>query len=84
MGVELKGGKKAGQSFIDKLELFYHVANIGDSKSLAIHPATTTHSQLSDEELKNAGVTPGFVRLSIGIEHVDDIINDLENALNQV
>ena len=84
MGVELKGGKKAGQSFIDKLELFYHVANIGDSKSLAIHPATTTHSQLSDEELKNAGVTPGFVRLSIGIEHVDDIINDLENGLNQV
>ena len=81
MGVELKGGKEAGQAFINKLKMFYHVANIGDSKSLAIHPATTTHAQLNNEELLQAGVTPGFVRLSIGIEHIDDIIADLNQAL---
>ena len=81
MGVELKGGKVAGQAFINKLKMFYHVANIGDSKSLAIHPATTTHAQLNNEELLQAGVTPGFVRLSIGIEHIDDIIADLDQAL---
>ena len=81
MGVELKGGKEAGQAFINKLKMFYHVANIGDSKSLAIHPATTTHAQLNHEELLQAGVTPGFVRLSIGIEHIDDIIADLNQAL---
>ena len=62
--------------------MFYHVANIGDARSLAIHPATTTHSQLTEEELLAAGVTPGYVRLSIGIEHPDDIINDLNQALN--
>ena len=61
--------------------MFYHVANIGDARSLAIHPATTTHSQLTEEELISAGVTPGYVRLSIGIEHSDDIINDLDQAL---
>ena len=81
MGVELEGGKPAGQAFINKLKLFYHVANIGDSKSLAIHPATTTHAQLNEDELLSAGVTPGFVRLSIGIEHIDDIIADLAQAL---
>ncbi len=81
MGVELKGGKEAGQAFINKLKMFYHVANIGDSKSLAIHPATTTHAQLNNEELLQAGVTPGFVRLSIGIEHIDDIIADLDQTL---
>ena len=63
--------------------MFYHVANIGDARSLAIHPATTTHSQLNEQELKDAGVTPGYVRLSIGIEHVDDIIADLDQALNK-
>ena len=62
--------------------MFYHVANIGDARSLAIHPATTTHSQLTQEELLAAGVTPGYVRLSIGIEHPDDIIADLNQALN--
>ena len=62
--------------------MFYHVANIGDARSLAIHPATTTHSQLTEEELLAAGVTPGYVRLSIGIEHPDDIIEDLDQALN--
>ena len=63
--------------------MFYHVANIGDARSLAIHPATTTHSQLTEEELLAAGVTPGYVRLSIGIEHPDDIIGDLDQALNE-
>ena len=62
--------------------MFYHVANIGDARSLAIHPATTTHSQLTQEELLAAGVTPGYVRLSIGIEHHDDIIEDLNQALD--
>ncbi len=65
----------------NSLELFYHVANIGDSRSLAIHPATTTHSQLSGEDQLATGVTPGYVRLSVGIEHIDDIIADLDQAL---
>ncbi len=81
MGIILKGGAEAGAKFIDKLQMFYHVANIGDARSLAIHPATTTHSQLSAEEQEATGVSPGYVRLSIGIEHVDDIIADLEQAL---
>ena len=62
--------------------MFYHVANIGDARSLAIHPATTTHSQLTQEELLAAGVTPGYIRLSVGIEHPDDIIADLDQALS--
>ncbi len=81
MGIELKGGKEAGQRFIEALKMFYHVANIGDARSLAIHPATTTHSQLDEEEQAASGVTPGYVRLSIGIEHIDDIIADLDQAL---
>lgn len=81
LGFELKGGREAGRRFIDALELFYHVANIGDARSLAIHPATTTHSQLSAEEQKASGVTPGYVRLSIGLEHIDDILADLDKAL---
>ena len=84
MGVELKGGVESGKKFIDSLELLYHVANIGDSKSLAIHPASTTHSQLSPDEQLAAGVTPGFVRLSIGIEHIDDIIADISQSLEQI
>ena len=64
--------------------MVYHVANIGDSRSLAIHPASTTHSQLSEEELLSAGVTPGYVRLSIGLEHPDDIIADFEQALSKI
>ena len=84
MGVELKGGVESGKKFIDSLELLYHVANIGDSKSLAIHPASTTHSQLSPEEQLAAGVTPGFVRLSIGIEHIDDIIEDINQSLEKI
>ena len=81
VGMELAGGAEAGRRFIDALQMFYHVANIGDARSLAIHPATTTHSQLDSDELLQAGVTPGYVRLSIGIEHVDDILADLEQAL---
>ena len=84
MGVELKGGVESGKKFIDSLELLYHVANIGDSKSLAIHPASTTHSQLSPEEQLAAGVTPGFVRLSSGIEHIDDIIEDINQSLEKI
>ena len=81
VGFELAGGKEAGAKFIDALNMFYHVANIGDARSLAIHPATTTHSQLSAEEQEQTGVTPGYVRLSIGIEHIDDIVADLDQAL---
>ncbi|MBC7952515.1 MAG: PLP-dependent transferase [Rhodospirillaceae bacterium] len=81
VGFELKDGAEAGKRFIDKLELFYHVANIGDARSLAIHPASTTHSQLSTEDQLATGVTPGYVRLSVGIEHIDDIIADLAQAL---
>ena len=82
IGIEVKGGVEAGKKFIEALKMFYHVANIGDARSLAIHPATTTHSQLTEEELLAAGVTPGYVRLSIGIEHPDDIIADLKQALD--
>lgn len=81
LGFELKGGLAAGRKFIESLKMFYHVANIGDTRSLAIHPATTTHSQLTAEEQARTGVTDGYVRLSIGIEHVDDIIADLDQAL---
>jgi O-acetylhomoserine (thiol)-lyase len=81
VGFELKGGKKAGKKFIDSLQMLFHVANIGDARSLAIHPASTTHSQLSPEEQIQTGVTDGYVRLSIGIEHIDDIISDLDQAL---
>lgn len=78
---EIAGGRPAGQAFIESLELFSHLANIGDVRSLAIHPASTTHSQMDDEELAGAGITPGTVRLSIGIETIDDIIADLDQAL---
>jgi O-acetylhomoserine (thiol)-lyase len=83
-GFELKGGKDAGRKFIDSLELLYHVANLGDARSLAIHPASTTHSQLSVEDQAASGVTPGYVRLSIGIEHIDDILADIGQALDKV
>ncbi|MFC2154483.1 O-acetylhomoserine aminocarboxypropyltransferase/cysteine synthase family protein [Candidatus Altiarchaeota archaeon] len=79
----IKGGKKEGQTFIESLELFSHLANVGDAKSLAIHPATTTHSQLSEEQLRAGGITPELVRLSIGIENVDDIIEDIGQALKK-
>ena len=78
---ELKDGSDAGQKLIESLKLFLHLANVGDAKSLAIHPATTTHSQLSAEQQLAGGITPGLIRLSVGIEHSDDIIADLEQAL---
>ncbi|NEP85106.1 MAG: O-acetylhomoserine aminocarboxypropyltransferase/cysteine synthase, partial [Okeania sp. SIO3B3] len=78
----IKGGREKGADFINKLRLISHVANVGDAKTLAIHPASTTHSQLSDEQQIDAGVAPNLIRLSIGFEHVEDIINDLEQALN--
>ena len=83
VGFELTGGLQSGKKFIDALKLFYHVANIGDSRSLAIHPATTTHSQLSAEEKFKTGVSEDYIRLSIGIEHIDDIIIDLTKAIEK-
>ena len=83
VGFEIEGGIEAGKKFIDSLELFYHVANIGDSRSLAIHPASTTHSQLNSEDQLRAGATPSYIRLSIGIEHIDDIILDIDNAIEK-
>ncbi|NLE64429.1 MAG: O-acetylhomoserine aminocarboxypropyltransferase/cysteine synthase [Elusimicrobia bacterium] len=84
IGFGIKGGAEAGKKFINALELVSHLANIGDAKTLAIHPATTTHQQLSDEEQRATGVTPDFIRLSIGIEHIDDILADLDQALAKV
>ncbi|RDD60110.1 O-acetylhomoserine aminocarboxypropyltransferase/cysteine synthase family protein, partial [Ferruginivarius sediminum] len=81
LGFELGGGVEAGRKFIDSLEMFYHVANIGDVRSLAIHPATTTHSQLTADEQQAAGVSPGYVRLAVGLEHIDDILADVERGL---
>ena len=80
-GFGINGGREAGESFINNLQLISHVANVGDAKTLAIHPASTTHSQLNEEQLSTAGVTPDFVRLSIGIEDIDDILWDLDQAL---
>lgn len=81
VGFGIKGGKEAGRRFIDSLKLFSHLANVGDARSLAIHPATTTHSQLSEAEQLSSGVTPDYVRLAIGIEDIEDILVDLEQAL---
>ncbi|MBK8175703.1 MAG: PLP-dependent transferase [Rhodospirillales bacterium] len=82
VGFELRGGRDAGRRFIDALKLVYHVANIGDARTLAIHPASTTHSQLSAEDRLATGVSEGYIRLSIGIEHSDDILDDLRQALD--
>ena len=84
VGFHIDKGYGACKDFIDKLKLFYHVANIGDVRSLAIHPSSTTHSQLSKKDQKKAGVFDNYIRLSIGIEHIDDIINDLDNSLNSI
>src|SRR5450432_2549054 len=84
LGFGLAGGLAAGRKFIDGLKLISHLANVGDAKSLAIHPATTTHQQLSPEEQRATGVTPDYVRLSVGLEHVDDILADIEQALAKV
>ena len=81
---EIKGGKDTAFRFIDNLEIFSLLANVADVKSLVIHPATTTHSQLSPEELEDQGIKPGTIRLSIGTEHIDDIIADLEKGFAAV
>ena len=81
LSFELKGGVDAGRALVDNLELFSHLANIGDVRSLVIHPASTTHSQLTPEQQLTTGVTPGLVRLSVGIENVADLIADLETGL---
>jgi O-acetylhomoserine (thiol)-lyase len=73
---------EAGRKFIDNLKLFSHLANVGDARSLAIHSASTTHSQLNEEQQKAGGITPDLVRLSIGLEHIDDILEDLDQALS--
>jgi len=83
LGFGVKGGLEAGRRFIDSLELISHLANVGDAKTLAIHPASTTHQQLSAEEQLATGVTPDFVRLSVGIENIDDIIADIKQALDK-
>jgi O-acetylhomoserine (thiol)-lyase len=83
LGFGIKGGMEAGKKFIDGVRLFSHLANIGDAKSLVIHPASTTHQQLSAEEKLDTGVTDDFVRLSVGLEHVDDILEDLDQALRK-
>jgi O-acetylhomoserine (thiol)-lyase len=83
LGFGIKGGITAGRKFIESLQLFTHLANVGDAKSLAIHPATTTHSQLNEEQLRSAGVSPDFIRLSIGLEDIEDILWDLDQALSQ-
>jgi O-acetylhomoserine (thiol)-lyase len=80
----VKGAKSAGEKFIDNLKLFSHLANVGDAKSLALHPASTSHSQLSEEQQREGGLTPELVRLSIGLEHIDDIISDIEQALAKI
>ena len=82
LSFELKGGREAGRKFIERLTLFSHLANIGDAKSLVIHPASTTHFRMDDAALVAAGITPGTVRLSIGLEHIDDLVEDLGRALH--
>src|SRR5690606_14690373 len=80
----IKGGAEKANAFIDALELVSHLANVGDAKTLIIHPAATTHQQLSEEDQRNAGVYPGLLRLSVGIEHVDDIKADLQQAFDKI
>ncbi|MCL6488872.1 MAG: homocysteine synthase [Alicyclobacillus mali] len=80
---EVRGGVEAGRKVIQSVRLFSHLANVGDSKSLIIHPASTTHQQLTEEEQRAAGVTPGMIRLSVGTEHIDDILEDLDHALRR-
>jgi O-acetylhomoserine (thiol)-lyase len=84
LSFELEGGVEKGSKFVESLKLFSHVANIGDVRSLVIHPASTTHSQLSPEQQLSAGVTPGLVRLSVGLESIEDIIADLKSGLEAV
>ncbi|GAG21303.1 unnamed protein product, partial [marine sediment metagenome] len=82
LGFGIKGGKEAGVKFINSVKLASHLANIGDSKTLVIHPASTTHQQLTEAEQLAAGVTSDYIRVSVGTEHIDDIIADFEQALS--
>ena len=84
IGFGIKGGLEAGKQFINNVKLLSHLANIGDAKSLVIHPASTTHQQLTPEEQGKTGVTPDFIRLSIGLENIDDIIKDIDQALSKI
>ena len=77
----IRGGAAAGARFIESLRLFSHLANVGDAKSLAIHPASTTHSQLTEQQQREAGITPDLIRLSVGLENINDIVEDLSQAL---
>jgi O-acetylhomoserine (thiol)-lyase len=79
----VKGGREAGARFIESLQLISHLANVGDARTLVIHPASTTHQQLSDENLVSGGVTPDMIRLSIGLEDIEDILWDLDQALQK-
>ena len=81
LGFGIKGGREAGVKFINNVKLASHLANIGDSKTLVIHPASTTHQQLNEAEQLAAGVTDDYIRISVGTEHIDDIINDFQHAL---
>jgi O-acetylhomoserine (thiol)-lyase len=78
---DLRGGREAGKRFIESLRVFSHLANVGDAKSLVIHPASTTHYRMTDEDLRKAGIGPGTVRLSVGLEDAEDLIEDLARAL---
>ncbi len=84
LSFKVKGGKEAADTLVQSLQLIYHLANVGDSKTLIIHPATTTHQQLSEEEQRKAGVEPGLLRISLGIEHIDDIKGDLAQAFAKI
>jgi O-acetylhomoserine (thiol)-lyase len=84
LSFKIKGGKEAADAFISHLELIYHLANVGDTRTLIIHPATTTHQQLTEQEQKSAGVEPGLLRVSLGIEHIDDIKGDMQQAFDKV
>ncbi len=84
MGFGIRGGLQAGKNFIDSVKLLSHVANIGDAKTLVIHPASTIHQQLTQEEQETAGVTPDFIRLSVGLEDVEDIKEDISQALRGI
>ena len=84
LNFEIKGGKDSAVKFIDSLELISHLANVGDAKTLIINPASTTHEQLSEEEQRSAGIAPELIRLSVGIEHIDDILQDIENAFSKI
>ena len=81
MSFEISGGRGVAKKFIESLDLFSHLANVGDAKSLVIHPASTTHSRMDDEALSRAGISAGLIRLSIGIEDIEDLIGDLSKAL---